>query len=109
MNAKELADKRREDKEKIDAEVRQTFKLVFERLAPKVEAWILTAAEKNPARGADLLLRLSECFVPKLGRTDEDDGRAPVKVTILRENAEDHRAEEPEPSGWDGGSREPSA
>src|SRR5713101_6448799 len=53
---------------KITADARETFRLVFEKLAPEAEGWIRAAAKKNPAKGAELLLRLSELFVPRLSR-----------------------------------------
>lgn len=53
---------------KITADARETFRLVFENLAPEAEGWIRAAAKKNPAKGAELLLRLAEHFAPKIAR-----------------------------------------
>ena len=55
---------------KATAEARATVHAVFEKLAPEVEGWILAVAEKDPARAAELVLRLAEYFVPKLARTE---------------------------------------
>lgn len=66
---------------KLTEEAREVFKAMFERLAPKAEKWIEDAADEDPARGADLALRLAEFHIPKLGRTEvtgKDGG--PVKL-----------------------------
>lgn len=67
---------------KATREVREVFRAVFEKLAPNAEGWILAAGKEDPAKGADLLLRLAEYHVPKLGRlehTGKDGG--PVRVS----------------------------
>lgn len=55
---------------KVTGEVREVFKKIFDRLAPQAQNWIARAAEEDPGRGADLLLRLAEFHIPKLGRTE---------------------------------------
>lgn len=68
---------------KITQEAREVFKRVFDNLAPEAEEWIRAAAAADPAKGADLLLRLSEKFIPSLARTEltGKDGEA-LKVSI---------------------------
>ena len=70
----------------VTAEARATFQAVFEKLAPEVEGWIRAVAERDPARGAELVLRLAEYFVPKLARTElvgaAEDERTTVQVHI---------------------------
>jgi hypothetical protein len=51
---------------KVTAEARQVFQAMFGRLAPKVETWIeATADNGDPAKAADLSLRLAEFHLPK--------------------------------------------
>lgn len=70
---------------KITADARETFRQVFESLAPECEEWIRRAAEKNPAKGAELLLRLAEHFVPKLTRTEVTGAdSAPLVVEVVQ-------------------------
>jgi hypothetical protein len=75
---------------KATAEARATFQMVFEKLAPEVEAWIRAAAEKDPAKGAELLLRPAEFFVPKLARTEiiGAEGEAPLVIEVLKYTGE---------------------
>ena len=51
---------------KITEEIRAQFALVLEHKLPDLERWMDTIAADNPEKAADLLLRLSERFVPKL-------------------------------------------
>jgi len=72
---------------KATAEARAAFGMVFEKLAPEVEGWIREVAETDPARAAELVLRLAEYFVPKLARTEvvgaEDAEPLVVEVVTL--------------------------
>jgi hypothetical protein len=56
---------------KITGKARAKFLEMFERLSPKTERWIeQTAKEGDPARAAELVLKMAEFYVPKLGRTE---------------------------------------
>src|SRR5689334_4923023 len=70
---------------KATAEARATFHAVFEKLAPEVEGWIREVAETNPARAAELVLRLAEYFVPKLARTEiaGAEGAEPLVIQVM--------------------------
>jgi hypothetical protein len=59
--------------------------MVFEKLAPEVEGWIREVAETDPARAAELVLRLAEYFVPKLARTEVAgvEGAEPLVVHVM--------------------------
>ena len=76
---------------KLTEQSREVFKAMFDRLAPKAEQWIEQAAADDPARGADLALRLAEFHIPKLGRTEVTgkDGE-PVKVVEIVSYAKDN-------------------
>ena len=70
---------------KATAEARAAFGMVFEKLAPEVEGWILAVAETDPARAAELVLRLAEYFVPKLARTEVAgaEGAEPLVIQVM--------------------------
>lgn len=55
---------------KATAESRAVFAAMFGRLAPEAEGWVRAAAEKDPARGAELTLRMAEFHIPKLSRAE---------------------------------------
>jgi len=85
-------------------EAREVFRLVFAGLAPQCEGWIRATAEgqeitkvdkagnmvklrvgSDPGKAADLLLRLAEFHIPKLGRTEitgADGDKLTVTVNI---------------------------
>lgn len=70
---------------KITQDTREVFKVALQCLAPKLQAAIEQVMEEDPARGADLLLRLSERFVPVLSRRElvgEDGGAIAVQIKI---------------------------
>lgn len=68
---------------KITAEAREVFRQVLENLAPEAEGWIRATADKDPARAAELLLRLSERFIPALSRTEvSGPEEAPIYFSI---------------------------
>jgi hypothetical protein len=57
--------------------------MVFEKLAPEVEAWIREVAAEDPARAVELVLRMAEYFIPKLARAEVIAPEAgPVVVRI---------------------------
>lgn len=89
---------------KITAQTRAVFERMFHSLAPEAENWIRQTAEgwdvvrvlkdgstvtlktgADPGKAADLLLRLSEFFIPKLGRTElVGDAGSPVQIIVKR-------------------------
>jgi hypothetical protein len=81
---------------RVTTDARETFRLVFEKLAPEAEKWIRAAAKRNSAKGAELLLRLGEHFVPKLARHElVGPEKEPLRVSIrinrtVREGDESH-------------------
>src|SRR5438067_11440276 len=89
---------------KITGEAREVFRRMFNSLAPDVEGWIRTTADgekvtkvlkdggivevrmgADPAKAAELALRLAEFHLPKLGRTEltgADGEKLSVTVSI---------------------------
>ncbi len=84
---------------KVTSASREAFLATFQKLAPDLEAWIQQTANgwdeevqtktgpaivrkgKDPAKAADLLVRMAEYHLPKLGRTEvTGEGGGPVKV-----------------------------
>ena len=57
-------------KNKITEEIREAFQMVLENKLPDLERWIMLTAETDPARAVDLMLKLSNRFVPELSRTE---------------------------------------
>ena len=53
-------------KDKITEEIREQFSKLLENQLPDVERWIRQTAQEDPAKAVDLLIKISERFVPKL-------------------------------------------
>jgi hypothetical protein len=74
---------------KLTSVARSAFLATFGKLEGDLEGWIRETAENDPAKAADLTIRMAEYHFPKLGRTEvtgQDGG--PVKVVeIVRETA----------------------
>ena len=51
---------------KITDEIREQFSKLLENQLPDVERWIRQTAQDDPAKAVDLLIKISERFVPKL-------------------------------------------
>lgn len=51
---------------KITEEIREQFSKLLENQLPDVERWIRQTAQEDPAKAVDLLIKISERFVPKL-------------------------------------------
>ncbi len=65
----------------INKVIEEQFANVLENRLPDLERWISQTAAENPAKAADLLMRLSERFLPILARTEltGKDGEALFK------------------------------
>ena len=57
-------------KNKITQEIREAFQLVLENKLPDLERWIQQTAQEDPAKAVDLLLKLSNRFLPELSRQE---------------------------------------
>lgn len=57
-------------KNKITDEIREAFQMVLENRLPDLERWLLQTASEDPAKAIDLLLKLSNRFLPELNRTE---------------------------------------
>ena len=74
------------------AENRALFHQMFARLGPELEDWIRAAAKKDPGRGAELVLKVAEFYVPKLQRLNIDLTKVAIEeiaAELARREAED--------------------
>ena len=71
-------------KNEINENIRQMFAMLLHNQLPNLEHWIMRAAERNPEKAVDLLLRVSERFLPSLQRTEITgaEGQAFTPITI---------------------------
>jgi hypothetical protein len=76
---------------KATAANRTFFQEMFGELSPELKGWIKAAAKKDPARGADLLLKAAEFYVPKLQRLNIDLSKLAIEeiaAELARREAE---------------------
>lgn len=57
-------------KNKIKTEIAEQFANVLEGKLPDVERWIQQTAQENPGKAVELLIKLSERFLPALSRQE---------------------------------------
>ena len=57
-------------KNKISEEIREQFANVLANKMPDMERWLAQTAQENPGKALDLMMRLSERFLPALQRTE---------------------------------------
>ena len=70
---------------KVTTAQREAFLATFHRLAPDLEGWIRRAAEENPAKAADLVVRMAEYHVPKQNRMElAGDGGGAVQIVVQK-------------------------
>ena len=55
---------------KITEEIREAYAMVLQNRLPDLERWIMQVSHDDPAKAADLLMKLSERFLPMLARTE---------------------------------------
>ena len=68
----------------INQQIREAFAMLLHSQLPQLEDWLTRAAQKDPIKAADLMLRISERFLPSLSRTEitSADGQAFTPITI---------------------------
>lgn len=68
----------------INTRIKHVFSLLLESKLPELEEWLTRAAQRDPLKAADLLLRISERFTPSLSRTEITgaDGQSFTPITI---------------------------
>ena len=84
---------------KVTAQVREAIAAFAEANVEKLQTWLDAAAENDPARAADLFVRVLEYHVPKLASTESTlDGNLGTREVIV------HQIRFGKPGGADGGS-----
>lgn len=68
---------------KLTSAAREAFLATFGNLEGELEGWIRATAMTDPAKAADLLIRMAEYHFPKLGRQELSgaDGE-PIQVVV---------------------------
>jgi len=68
----------------ITDEIREVFSLLLQSKLPELEDWLSRAAQRDPIKAADMLIRISERFLPMLSRTEITgaEGQAFSPITI---------------------------
>lgn len=88
---------KRKESQELKRDVRKSIALIAERNIAKLENWMRRVARRDPARAADIFLRMIEYHVPKLARTEmtgADGEELPVPtihVHFPKELARDER------------------
>lgn len=57
-------------KNKITEEIRASFQMVLENRLPDLERLLMQVAHEDPAKAIDLMLKLSNRFLPELSRQE---------------------------------------
>lgn len=57
-------------KNKISEEIKEAFTSVLENRLPDVERWLLQVSHEDPAKALEILIKLSNRFLPELNRTE---------------------------------------
>lgn len=68
----------------INQQIREAFAMLLHSQLPNLEEWLIRAAQRDPLKAADLMLRISERFTPSLSRTEITgaEGQAFTPITI---------------------------
>lgn len=71
-------------KNEINEKIRFMFAQLLHNQLPNLEEWLIRAAQRDPLKAADLMLRISERFTPSLSRTEITgaEGQAFTPITI---------------------------
>lgn len=84
MVGRKIGGRKKGTPNKATREARETFRMLLESNADRMQGWIDRIAKKQPARALQLLADLAEFVVPKLSRTEfrgtGEDGRLIVEV-----------------------------
>jgi len=69
---------------KTTRDVREAVAMLVQKKFGKLERWIDRVAAVDPEKAADILLRLMEYHIPKLGRTEVTGaGGAPISPPVI--------------------------
>lgn len=57
---------------RVSMEAKELTKQLLDNLLPEVEQWIRTTAEDDPAKAAELVIKVAEFNIPKVARIEFD-------------------------------------
>lgn len=57
-------------KNEITQQVRESFTLLLENKLPEMDEWLTKLAKTNPDKALDIMLKISERFVPKITKQE---------------------------------------
>lgn len=57
-------------KNEITNDIRQSFSKLLENKLPEMEEWLTKLAKTNPDKALDIMLKISERFVPKITKQE---------------------------------------
>lgn len=86
---------------KVTADARIAFTRLLDWATPKMQSWLTRVAKKDPDRALDLVLKLSEFCIPRLGRIEH---AGQVRHTFAEEMTDDELYEVLRNSGRSGDS-----
>lgn len=71
-------------KNKLPTAARQAFLATFTDLEPDLKRWIQDTAAEDPAKAADLLIRMAEYHFPKLARSEVSGPEGePLQINVV--------------------------
>ena len=74
----------------VTTDIRQAFRNLIEKQAGNFDTWLKRVASKDPGRALDLVSRLSEYCVPKLGRTEITGANGgPLETRAITQQTDD--------------------
>ena len=69
---------------KVNKEVRFSYQSLVEENLDNIDSWLQEVAKKNPAKAIDLVIKLSEFFLPKLKHIEQEtNDPKPVETPII--------------------------
>lgn len=73
-------------KDKKQTDIKQAFQTIVEGNLQNIEKWLKEVATDNPAKGLEMVLRMSEFVLPKMKATDltldDINARPPMQIIV---------------------------
>ena len=65
-------------------DLKKLIEAALDNLAPSLEVWVMEISGEDPARAAELVLKMAEYVTPKLARKEvTGDGGGPVTIEVV--------------------------
>ena len=76
-------------RDKTNSDIKQAFQSIVEGNLSNIEKWLKEVATDNPAKGLEMVLRMSEFIIPKMKATDitldDINTRPPMQIMVQTE------------------------